>query len=342
MRMILREKKIFCVLLVVLFFVIGFFIGKATNAPSSAVSRIRRIQENNSEGRYRFINPLLGVEATNQNERYYKSLKQKLEDYIKLEKKSSNANTVSVYFRNLNSVRWFDINGDEKYVPGSLMKVVLMIAYFKSAESDPDLLVKKLYYGGAYDLNKFEYFAPEASLTPKRWYTVKQLMARMIVESGNNSTYLLSKDFDENVLKDTALDLGIEFPDSAEFVDYLSVKAYSLVFRVLYNSTYLSRAMSEEALRMLSETTFKQGLVARVPADVVIAHKFGEHSLQLNKEQQSVKELHDCGIVYHQDAPYFLCVMTKGKDYEKLADIIAEISRIVFAYVNEEPTGYFR
>ena len=44
-------------------------------------------------------------------------------------------------------------------------------------------------------------------------------------------------------------------------------------------------------------------------------------------------QLHDCGIVYLPGRPYFLCVITEGRDADTLAEVIREISRDVFLAV---------
>src|SRR6185436_5295057 len=92
---------------------------------------------------------------------------------------------------------------------------------------------------------------------------------------------------------------------------------YSHLFRALYNGTYLSHDASEKALELLSRTKFSDGIVAGVPKETTVSHKFGERTLSLNTS--SINELHDCGIVYYPGHPYFLCIMTKGtSDFEEL------------------------
>ena len=44
-----------------------------------------------------------------------------------------------------------------------------------------------------------------------------------------------------------------------------------------------------------------------------------------------VSELHDCGIVYQNDDPYVLCVMTQGRSFAELQALIADISSTVYA-----------
>lgn len=91
----------------------------------------------------------------------------------------------------------------------------------------------------------------------------------------------------------------------------LTVKEYASFFRILFNSSYLSADNSERALNLLAHTEYHDALPS--PQGVVVAHKFGEAGTE-NIERQ----LHDCGIVYLPDHPYLACIMTRGRDAEKL------------------------
>ena len=48
------------------------------------------------------------------------------------------------------------------------------------------------------------------------------------------------------------------------------------------------------------------------------------------------RQLHDCGIVYYSNHPYLLCVMTKDKTIENLADAIKDISHLVYEEINKQ------
>src|SRR3989344_8914841 len=54
-------------------------------------------------------------------------------------KKEGLVDEASVYFRDLQNGPYFGINADINYIPASLLKVPIMITYFRLAEDDPDL-----------------------------------------------------------------------------------------------------------------------------------------------------------------------------------------------------------
>ena len=61
---------------------------------------------------------------------------------------------------------------------------------------------------------------------------------------------------------------------------------------------------------------------------------FGEHTQQYSDGNVLFSDLHDCGIIYHPEHPYFLCVMTQGPSIEMLEGVIARISEKVFDFVD--------
>lgn len=119
---------------------------------------------------------------------------------------------------------------------------------------------------------------------------------------------------------------------------FITVKDYVSFFRVLYNSTYLDRTLSEKALELLSKSEYQDGLEAGVPEEVRVAHKFGERKFEETGERQ----LHDCGIVYHPIRPFLMCVMTKGKSLNDLSSVIAALTKTAYAEVDKNINASLR
>jgi beta-lactamase class A len=127
-------------------------------------------------------------------------------------------------------------------------------------------------------------------------------------------------------------DLGVDPSVLSKYTDNMSVQAYSMFLRALYNATYLNREDSERALRLLSETDFSEGIESGVPNSTLVAEKFGEVKMTDSSGVQLGKEINNCGIVYYPDHPYLLCIMTKGEgnDIKGLESVVAGVSRIVY------------
>jgi len=316
--------------LISLFLVLfGFLLGKIGSQKSNIQLTESRRQEN-----YQFINPLLECEFTNFSQNIaYDNLKDKILDHIKKLKSSQQITQISVYFRDLNNGPWLGINEKEDFSPASLIKVPLLITYYKEAEKNPDILKQSLTYTPI-KIDKQD-ILPSVTLTPNQSYTVDELIRNMIVYSDNTAYELLLNNIDNRLLVDTYTNLGINL-DKA-FLDpsgnILSVKSYAAFFRILYNGSYLNNEMSEKALALLSQVQYRDGLVKGINnPNVLISHKFGERTYTDTGE----KQLHDCGIVYLPQKPYLICIMTRGKDFSQLSAAIAQISKTVYQELSSQ------
>jgi beta-lactamase class A len=291
---------------------------------------------------WEFINPLLECEQARDTigQQELRPVKKAVEDILAHRLDRKWADKVNVYYRELNDGPWFAIGDPDEFHPASLLKVPLLMAVLKQAEHDPAILKRKVALDGP-ELKTI--LNPVAKpLQFGKTYSVDELLRQMIVHSDNVATHLLGNIVDFGILQRTYADLGLASPYTrngdppivmASPRYAITVRAYTTFFRILYNASYLSRDMSEKALRLLSETDFRSGLVAGVPAGVKVAHKWGAH---LSGERQEVKQLHDCGIVYHPERPYLLCVMTSGSSFEYLDDAIAVVSRSVYESVDRQ------
>ncbi len=286
---------------------------------------------------YKFINPLLAVDIPDQKDfTEFTPFQAKVQALVQQLQNSGKTDAVGFYFRDFNTGHWVGIGENNSFFPASLLKVPLLIAYYKEAESDTKIFSQKLTYDGKTDSNAVQFVKPSQVLQAGQGYTIEDLIHRMIVYSDNNAANLLVLNIDQNSFQEVYSDLGISLPDtSGNFSDFMSAKQYSLFFRVLRNATYLNREYSEKALGLLSQVEYKNGLAAGVPPNIVIAHKFGEYVGQNNGQIEH--ELHDCGIIYKPSHPYFLCVMTKGKNEPDLEDDIKKISNLVY---NEVTSNY--
>lgn len=296
-------------------------------------------------GSYKFINPILLCEIVGEKAEIEEliPIKTRLNVLVKDTVQRGDADSVALYLRALNSGRWIGINEHETFSPASMLKVVNMIAYLKLAEEDPLLLGQSLVYDGSFDEDTKQQIKNSAPLVPGKTYTIAELINNMIRTSGNNARALLKRHLGAlqgpYYLNEIYDDLLLPDPRPDAF-DYMSPKEYSVIFRVLYNGTYLSATSSERALGILQKTEFRDGLVAGVPSQIAVAHKFGEREISL-PDKPPLNEFHDCGIVYYPGHPYFLCVMTKGRDSDRLQKVIQDISRSVYTemdrfYTSEE------
>jgi beta-lactamase class A len=217
------------------------------------------------------------------------------------------------------------INEKEFYSPASLLKVPIMIAALKYAQNNSDFLLFEVPFTKPVEKPQKNTVGKFLELGQK--YTVKQLLEYMIISSDNEAKYLLTQLVPINFQKGVYMDLGVDLYKNTNDEDFLSVKEYASYFRILYNASYLDKENSEYALSVLSQSAYKKGIVAGIPDNIVVSHKFGVR--KINSRKFNI-QLHDCGIVYKNNQPYLLCVMTRGTEFEYLEEVISKISRIVY------------
>jgi len=257
--------------------------------------------------------------------------KQKIEQLLQKEIDSGRCQDAAVYFRSLTNGIWIGINERKKFAPASLLKVPVMMGCFKKAETKPDLLTTKVVFYFTFQPDtQYIKATPEKNL--KKDYSIDELIQIMIEKSDNEvSLFLQNYEPMSEEIKKTFNLLGL--PDiNYEPGDTIGIKTFSSLFRILYNASYLDIEMSEKALRYLTDSEFKGGLVAGVPKNITVAHKFGERTFK----ESGIAEFHDVGIIYYPKNPYILGIMTKGDNLENLTHVIADISSLVYNEVNSQ------
>jgi beta-lactamase class A len=146
----------------------------------------------------------------------------------------------------------------------------------------------------------------------------------MIKYSDNKATILLESNMKSEVLQKLFTDLGLEAPNIYATQYFFTTSQYSLFIRAIYNACYLSINDSEFAAKLLSECNFKDGIVSGLPKGTPIIHKFGESGNQVEKQ------LHESAIIYANNKPFLLTIMTKGKENKTLSRLIKEVTNTVY------------
>lgn len=284
-------------------------------------------QESHQKG-YKYISPLLTCGDVKLSGIENREFRDDLSSLINKKISDGEADYISLYFRDLNNGPWVGINEKEKFSPASLLKVPLMMAYLKLAESDPGLLAKKIKIDRKSGPGLVQNISPDKEVKDQEEYTIEELINRMIAYSDNLAADTLYNNLSADKIGEIYLDLNVQVPSPDRQENFMTVQDYASFFRILYNSSYLSRDMSEKALKILSTSSFKNGLEAGLPAGTEIAHKFGE------RELAEGRQLHDCGIVYQGERNYLICIMTRGQDLLKMENTIQDLSALVYKEFN--------
>lgn len=308
-------------------FTITYFILKSKYkiSPPIQISETQTYNYNMLQTRlkeYKFIQPLILADSYNESSSLV-SLRASIESFINKKKENQEADEISVYFRRLNDGAWISINPNKAYNPASMSKLIELIVYLKEAEENPAILNKKIFFPRHFS-QVIQQNIKDFELKEKATYTVNDLLLYMIKYSDNDATILLNLNMNMRIYKQLFIDLNIPAPpESGEY--FTSAVDFSKLFRVLYNGAYLSPEYSEYGLSLLSLSTFKNGLRKGVDSSVVMANKFGER-IDGNKTQ-----FHEFGIVYVENDPYLLGVMTMGTSLTQLTQVVTEISKITYS-----------
>ncbi|MFM2207292.1 MAG: hypothetical protein RL213_1267 [Bacteroidota bacterium] len=300
----------------------AYFIYRQPEEPASKSDKLACDVKGFRRQGFRFTKPLLMLDRSC-DDPSLEPLRQKLLSYANDARAKGMADKISIYFRMLDNGINLSVNEDS-YSPGSLMKIMTLITYLKDAETDKGLLSKEVLFNTRFSGMPAPVILGSRGAEFGKSYTVDELLDFMITESDNNATALLNSSIDMKVYNDVLSALNLPIPDPRQSDYPLTTETMSRFFRLLYNSSFLSPQMSDKALELLTRSSYRQGLLRYIGDKATVAHKFGE------KNTDGYFQLHEGGIFFVGTADYVLIVMTKGKDQSGLADVLADVSRIVF------------
>jgi beta-lactamase class A len=275
---------------------------------------------------HNYINPILFVDNKYESDALI-PIKQSIINLIENYKRIGVINSASFYMIEFNENNWTGINTEEKYMPGSLMKIPILITFLKMEELNPGFLNKEILYNQKITvLNQPKYISKTIHIGEK--YTLRELLNYMIAYSDNNATNLLYSKLDVIQFKKIFTELGMIAPEITDINYQITSKDVSYFMRVLYNASYLNDKNSLYAITLLRKCNFNEGILSSIPSTVNVAHKFGEAG-NLSEEQFS-----ETALIYLENNPYVLTIMTNGKDYKQLPKVIKDISGIVYQYMS--------
>jgi len=237
-----------------------------------------------------------------------------------LQKIGDKDSRISIYFEFLNTGANISINKDADYWPASLLKLPVAMAVTRKIERgewrwDNELVVmtsdKDSRFG---ELHK-EPIGTKLSL--------ERLVQEALQRSDNTANFMLVRNLEPAEFQDIYDHLGLEDFMSEE--GRISAKKYSVIFRSLYNASYLSESDSQKLLDILSQTPFDEYAGSAIPDGVKFAHKIG-----VSDERNAFL---DAGIVYVPDRPYILTIMIATNDNEEAKKIMYDISDRVYKYI---------
>ena len=269
-----------------------------------------------------YTRPLLLAEPESESEAFI-SLKADIATFIEQAQNKGMVSSASVYVKDLNSGFWTSMYGNREYHPGSLMKLPLLMYYLKQEEIHPGILKKEFVFEKPPAVLPTQKYKGD-SIIPGRKYSVAKLLRYMTGESDNNATFVLSSHIDKDLYRQFFKDIDMPCCDPEDFLYSVSPRQYSKFLRLLFNATFVNEGLSEYGLRLLTESSFRGGIVKGLPDGTVVAHKFGERGIN------DLMDFSESGIIYAGNSPYILTVMTRGNHVEKQAEFVSGLSAMIY------------
>jgi hypothetical protein len=285
---------------------------------------------------YRYIrySPRLTVRERTRSEKGLRPFRYKVKALVESDLKAGEAAVISVYFRDLRDGHRFGIREQEKFSVDTNLKLPLMIAYLKWAESSPLLLNRRfsspISSEGALDGR----VQPRDLHERGKAFKVSTLIQRMIAENDSEAYNMLLANLPPAYLQRIFKDIYINY-DPMKHDEPMPFSAYASFYRVLFDASYLNRDMSEKALRFLSRAAYRDGIISGIPPDIDVVSKYGERTIEdpATGLPVGMKQLHEVGIVYHPHHPYIIGVMVRGSDPSRLRKVMHDLSALIFEEV---------
>jgi hypothetical protein len=281
-----------------------------------------------------FINPGTAIDQSIQQNFSTASndLQLKIAGIVSQAASSHDIQEAGVYFQDLDAGTWLSLNSNMTFSPGKLLKLPILISYYKLAEKTPDILDKNIQASDALASTE-DLYGPTHGLIPGGQYTVSDLLERMVVNSDDNAASLLFINIDKTALNEIFSELGIDFTEDLTSRDFISLKRYSLFFRALYRASYLSPEYSQKALELLSRNRSQSLLEVSLPQSLQFVNRVGARSYVKNGTHYF--ETYECDIVYfksHHD--YLLCAAADAKSLAATKALFDSIGKAIYSDVS--------
>jgi len=258
----------------------------------------------------------------------------------------SEAETIGLYFYDLDNGDSVAIDAETALHAASMMKVPVMIQLFRDVDSQrlslgDSVTVTNTFHsildGSPYQLSASD---DSDSTLYKRLgekATLRELVELMITVSSNLAANILIEHLD--VVRIQSLTHELEARSMMVLRGVEDIKAYEagmnnrttardmgLLFRAIADGTAASDSSCREMIGILSRQHFNSGIPAELPSGIRVAHKTG----------RITRIDHDGGIVYADPTrSYVLVVLTGGIDDPTVSDaLIADLSRIAFQFAS--------
>lgn len=219
-----------------------------------------------------------------------------------------------VWFEDLETGGFFEINGREKMTAASLIKLPVMLALYREAEAG------RINLDEVYQLKAEDKVGGGGSLysRPEGYQITFRQMAELMGKQSDNTAFnIVVKRLGKEKIQNLIDSLGMR---GTSFEENLTTpEDMALFFRKLYKENLIYEKDREEILGFLTQTIWEDRIPAGVPAGVRVSHKIGTEAGVIS----------DAGIVFGR-RPFILVIMSEGVNKIEAKKALPEITRQIY------------
>lgn len=220
-------------------------------------------------------------------------------------------------------------NDNVIYPAGSLYKLFLLAAAMRAVEQGsltPETVISAKQSHLEEELGFVDFGYEKAKKEEVLEYTLAEILQRIATISDNYASLMLAEKLGWDAVQAEAKILGakatiIKSPISTTPEDIANY------FEKLYTKQVVSTASSDKIIELLLKSKLNDRIPTGLPEGIKVAHKTGELS----------RIRHDAGIVYLENNPYIIVLMSKGLPFEDDGvEVLGDISKRVYEYYNHK------
>jgi len=219
-----------------------------------------------------------------------------------------------LYVVRLDNGSSYGVNELEIFEAASFIKLPVMAGMYIQAESGSlDLETK-------HTLLADDKVGGSGSLVgkPAGYTLIHKDLVRLMGKQSDNTAFNIAR----NILGDEEIENVIKhigMANTSLFENETTPYDIGTFFEELWKGNVVSEESRDEILEFLTDTIYEEHLVAGIPDDVSVAHKYG----------REVHVVNDAGIIF-TDEPFIIVIMSKGVVESEADEIIPELAQIVY------------
>lgn len=234
--------------------------------------------------------------------------------------------TYAIVIKDLKSGIIYARNEERKFEAGSLYKLWVMAEVVKRLE-DGSLKENKVLSGDIKDLNeRFKISTESAELQEGTVsMTVSEALSEMITRSHNYAALLLSSKVRLTNVSRLLNDEGFKDSKLGEPPVTTAAEIASFLEKI-YKKELVNQKASIQMMDLLKKQEKNNKLPKYLPKNIIIGHKTGEIG----------SYTHDAGIVFLDDNPYIIVILSESNNPKAAEERIAKVSESVYNVFTHE------